>query len=601
MPSTTEAPALPGPAPPCLPSSPTKSTPPSPTKPSPHATLQMLAAKAAAASLPVAPTRTLKVFTGSWNVGNKMPPATSEGIHGWVPKGGDDYDIVAIGLQESTYKKKATSSPTHRDDVESVAEHEDEDDDEDAVDDADLHDVVLDDASKRKPSPLVKASQSIRQSFGDLARRASTTASAQSYPFFVQLLEHLGPDYTVAGAVELMEIRLAVFVHTRNTVSSVEKVTEATGVGNVIGNKGGVVLKMVVDHRSFCFVNCHLAAHEAAKFLERRNNDVAEILSGARVGQRSIELDHQFDHAFWFGDMNYRVQLAYTDPKDKTKEEHWTAVHALVKGKEYSKLYANDQLQHQMHANKVLAGWHTAPCNFPPTFKRLRGKVDEFTQQRVPSYCDRVLWKSLPGFAANLTLKEYNCVEDISTSDHKPVFATFDVRPLPTPSPNSNSHDLVEVKFSDVSATNLDAMDLNGQSDPYIKFYCTVPDLLLGDDGKHPQSAVLKGTLNPTWEDGQIPALQLKCQLNQILRLHMILLIMDWDATSADDPLGQAVLYLPDCYEPGESVPFEVPVIRKGIKSGTIRGKVSIHASGKRFAEWEKNHARVPGCACLLM
>ncbi|RHY34134.1 hypothetical protein DYB32_001116 [Aphanomyces invadans] len=384
--------------------------------------------------------------------------------------GGDDYDIVAIGLQESTYKKKATSSPTHRDDVESVAEHEDEDDDEDAVDDADLHDVVLDDASKRKPSPLV---------------------------------------------------------------SSVEKVTEATGVGNVIGNK--------VFYPGL----------------------VAEILSGARVGQRSIELDHQFDHAFWFGDMNYRVQLAYTDPKDKTKEEHWTAVHALVKGKEYSKLYANDQLQHQMHANKVLAGWHTAPCNFPPTFKRLRGKVNEFTVGG---------WITL-----------YSVMPDKAAATTRPIL----LRPQ------------------------------------QIKFYCTVPDLLLGDDGKHPQSAVLKGTLNPTydlrvasivtmlsrWEDGQIPALQLKCQLNQILRLHMILLIMDWDATSADDPLdgwtllgtGQAVLYLPDCYEPGESVPFEVPVIRKGIKSGTIRGKVSIHSSGKRFAEWEKNHARVPGCACLLM
>ncbi|RHY75165.1 hypothetical protein DYB34_002085 [Aphanomyces astaci] len=405
--------------------------------------------------------------------------------------GGGDYDIVAIGLQESTYKKKASSSPTHRDCVEAVPEHDDEDDDEEAAHDIELHDVVLDDAKGAPPPPssLKRASKSLRQSFSDLTRRASTTTSAQSYPFFVQLL-----------------------------VSDVEKITEATGVGNVIGNKGGVVVKLVVDQRSFCFVNCHLAAHEAQKFLERRNSDVSEILSGARVGQRGIELDHQFDHAFWMGDMNYRVHLGYTDPKDMTKEEHWAAVHDLVTRKEYGKLYANDQLQHQMHANKVLAGWHTVPCEFAPTFKRLRGKELEFT--------------------SNLTLTAYTCVPDISTSDHKPVYAAFDV---------------IEIKLSDV------------------------------------------------WDDGQVPALQLKCQLNQLVRLHLVLVIMDWDATSADDPLGQAVVYLPYCYEPGESVPFDVPVIRAGIKAGSIRGKVSIQPSGKKYADWDKNNTHVPGCTCLVM
>ncbi|RHZ31892.1 hypothetical protein DYB37_004593 [Aphanomyces astaci] len=386
---------------------------------------------------------TLGPCAQTWNVGNKMPPATPAGIKSWVPEGGGDYDIVAIGLQESTYKKKASSSPTHRDCVEAVPEHDDEDDDEEAAHDIELHDVVLDDAKGAPPpsSSLKRASKSLRQSFSDLTRRASTTTSAQSYPFFVQLL-----------------------------VSDVEKITEATGVGNVIGNKGGVVVKLVVDQRSFCFVNCHLAAHEAQKFLERRNSDVSEILSSARVGQRGIELDHQFDHAFWMGDMNYRVNLGYTDPKDMTKEEHWAAVHDLVTRK------------------------------------------------------------------SNLTLTAYTCVPDISTSDHKPVYAAFNVRPLPTP-----------------------------------------------------------------WDDGQVPALQLKCQLNQLVRLHLVLVIMDWDATSADDPLGQAVVYLPDCYEPGESVPFDVPVVRAGIKAGSIRGKVSIQPSGKKYADWDKNNTHVPGCTCLVM
>ncbi|KAH9157518.1 hypothetical protein AeRB84_000620 [Aphanomyces euteiches] len=532
----------------------------------------------------------MKIFTGSWNVGNKMPPTNREGISAWIPEGGGVYDILAIGVQESTYKKKAShSNGNHEMETVPEQEHEEDDDDDDAAQDIEMQEVVLEEPPKPKtPTRMLS-----------LTKHNSATAS--TYPFFVQLQEHLGSHYHMAGSVELMEIRLVVFVHTQHHVSDVEKITEATGVGNVIGNKGGVVLKLHVNTRSFCFVNCHLAAHEAQKFLERRNNDVAEILNGARLGQKSIELDHQFDHAFWFGDMNYRVNLGYSDPKEMSKEEHWAAVHSLVAAKEYNKLYENDQLQHQMHANKVLAGWTTSPCNFPPTFKRLRGKTDEYTKQRVPSYCDRVLWKSLPGFEKHLKLIEYKCVQDICTSDHKPIFASFELEPLPPASPDFNNHDMVEVKLTNLSAANLAAMDMNGQSDPYIKFYCSVPGMLLSDETKRPQTAVLKSTLNPSWDDIQIPALQLKCPLSQLQNVHLIMLLMDWDATSADDPLGQAVLYLPDYYAPEQSLPFEVPVIRNGIHSGTIRGQVSVAPSGKKFAEWEKNHTRVPGCTCSTM
>ncbi|KAF0693475.1 Aste57867_15572 [Aphanomyces stellatus] len=593
----------------------------SPTK-TPHPFLQKIAEKTSTpGGKPEGQERTLKLFTGTWNVGNKMPPSTSQDINCWIPEGGGDYDIIAVGLQESTYKKKsnAPDSPGHRE-VETVPEHEheDDDDDEDAARDIELHEVVLDEVPKKKELPK---HSSIRHAFSELTKRPSMTPS--TYPFFTQLAEHLGSNYMQIGAVELMEIRLAVYVHTRNEAgihrfSDVEKVTEATGVGNVIGNKvrytmislgimtsvalqGGAVLKVVVNQRSFCFVNCHLAAHEAQKFLERRNSDVAEILNGARVGQKSVELDHQFDHAFWFGDMNYRISLGYTDPKEMSKEDHWSAVHALVQAKDYGKLFENDQLQHQMHANKVLSGWTTIPCNFPPTFKRLRGKTDEFTKQRTPSWCDRVLWKSLPGFEKNLRLIEYNCVPSITTSDHKPVFASFEVLPIGRPALEGSPHDMVDVKLTGVSASNLDAMDIGGTSDPYIKFYCSVPDLLLSDETKRPQTAVLKNTLNPQWDDTQVPPLQFKCQLSDLNSAHLIMLLMDYDATSTDDLLGQATLYLPDFYVPGESVPFETTVIRNGIHAGVVRGSIAISPSGKHFADWEKNSSRVPGCTCSTM
>ena len=43
-------------------------------------------------------------------------------------------------------------------------------------------------------------------------------------------------------------------------VRGVETVTKSTGIGGVIGNKGGVLISMLIGETKFCFINCHLAA-----------------------------------------------------------------------------------------------------------------------------------------------------------------------------------------------------------------------------------------------------------------------------------------------------------------------------------------------------
>ncbi|OQS02462.1 phosphatidylinositol-3,4,5-trisphosphate 5-phosphatase [Thraustotheca clavata] len=519
----------------------------------------------------------LQVLIGSWNVGNKMPPTS---VDPWLPQGGGGFDVIAVGLQESSFKKSSSSSNDVFD--------EDDDDEENGE--------VVEVTEVSPPKQLQKSPSN-----------ASKRNLNSHYPFYQQLEEHFGQDYVIAGHVDLMEIRLIVFVHNRHEFTDVEKITEATGVGNVIGNKGGTVLKLVVDGISLCFVNCHLAAHESQKFLDRRNSDCAEILNGARVGRKSLSLDHQFDHVFWFGDMNYRVNLAYSNGSNEemTKEAHWEAVHALVEQEGYATLYANDQLQHQLDQQKALAGWTTVPCNFPPTFKRIRGQQHEFTKQRVPSYCDRILWKSLPGYAKNLKLLKYECVEAICTSDHKPILGAFEIaRYTPGPKTALRNHQSLEVQFTEMSATNLLAMDLTGQSDPYIKFYCTIPNLLLEDEAgkKHPQSGIVKANVNPVWTDDQIPTLKIKARLNELGKVHLVLVLMDYDAASSDDALGQVVLCMEEFYaEDGGGVAFERPVVQNGVPSGTLRGKITITPSDKGLAGWEKTTNAVPGCTCNVM
>lgn len=80
--------------------------------------------------------------------------------------------------------------------------------------------------------------------------------------------------------------------------------------GGIVGNKGGQVVKLSINGTSLCFVSSHLAAHEGGKHLKARNDSVAEILHGARVGRKALDLASQFHHCFFMGDMNYRVDIS---------------------------------------------------------------------------------------------------------------------------------------------------------------------------------------------------------------------------------------------------------------------------------------------------
>ena len=69
-------------------------------------------------------------------------------------------------------------------------------------------------------------------------------------------------------------------------------------------------MRFKVRDTTLAFFSCHLNAHEGEARRRRRDEDVAEILSGARCGP-SFELDAgaQSHHSFFMGDMNYRVAL----------------------------------------------------------------------------------------------------------------------------------------------------------------------------------------------------------------------------------------------------------------------------------------------------
>ncbi|MCJ1469214.1 hypothetical protein MMC07_007847 [Pseudocyphellaria aurata] len=101
------------------------------------------------------------------------------------------------------------------------------------------------------------------------------------------------------------------------TISSVSTTSVGTGLLGYMGNKGAVTARIVLGETTrIVFVNCHLTAGTEKGNLERRNWDSAQILSrtkfepiynGGGVMEEFSEGIGDEDFAFWFGDLNYRL------------------------------------------------------------------------------------------------------------------------------------------------------------------------------------------------------------------------------------------------------------------------------------------------------
>lgn len=95
-----------------------------------------------------------------------------------------------------------------------------------------------------------------------------------------------------------------------------------------------------------------------------------------------IDLDSQFHHTFWVGDLNYRIDTRYNvdaQEDDETHEQKWKAVHELIQKEDWTALNDMDQLEQQIAEKKAFVGWNLPRAMFAPTFKRLRHEIREYT------------------------------------------------------------------------------------------------------------------------------------------------------------------------------------------------------------------------------
>ena len=130
----------------------------------------------------------------------------------------------------------------------------------------------------------------------------------------------LPEGYELVAEQQLHGLYLLIFASSKTapTITSVSVGNVGTGVMGYMGNKGATTARIVLGETTrLVFINSHLAAGTDRASLDRRNWDAGQIISrtkytavdnGQGVSPDASEGIGEEDFAWWFGDLNYRLE-----------------------------------------------------------------------------------------------------------------------------------------------------------------------------------------------------------------------------------------------------------------------------------------------------
>jgi len=174
--------------------------------------------------------------------------------------------------------------------------------------------------------------------------------------------------------------------------------------------KGAICVSFNLEGSRVCLVGTHLTADQEVENNEQRIKDYHTIFSSS-FGHSKVA-DH--DTIFWFGDLNFRINLPRAEIMQHIKEKKWDLLSKC------------DQLVQAKDSGLAFTGFIEGKLSFHPTYKFEIGSdnydLSESPAKRVPAWCDRVLWKS--NTKCVVTQHIYTCA-NLNQSDHKPITSVF--------------------------------------------------------------------------------------------------------------------------------------------------------------------------------
>eukprot|EP00668_Euglena_longa_P017057 GGOE01021389.1.p1 GENE.GGOE01021389.1~~GGOE01021389.1.p1 ORF type:complete len:970 (+),score=249.66 GGOE01021389.1:46-2955(+) len=396
--------------------------------------------------------------------------------------------------------------------------------------------------------------------------RQSRSTEADWFRTIEEILEE---NYSRVGGMSLWHIRLLIFVAkaSAHKITKVKRLKEGTGIVGVAGNKGAAGISIQYMQSEICFVASHFAAHQ--EHLDSRRRDYCDIIGGLSSGlsaSKYLDLLHAFDYLFWFGDLNYRLNMPRPD------------VMKCIKAKDYAKLMETDQLELEMKKKLVFQGFETSTPAFPPTYKYIPGKYPreyDDVKQRIPSYTDRILWRCHPPNA--VTPLELRCFDNVFTSDHNPVAQAFSIR-------ISRQFILADDAFATRRAIRIHEMTVHQVGLLWFKVKFFSRNL----DGKW-QTTTSK---LQRWSADQIPLLHCILGVVEFIEEHPLFFLL-WD-TNMNRSRGQGMIDLKGLAAAGKKK-FTIQLLHEGTDVGRLSGTLSL----EEVAPIDELEQPVPGIIVL--
>jgi hypothetical protein len=536
----------------------------------------------------------LKILVCTGNLGNAEP--TLDSMKAWIPEHGacscvtslngdeiddaDQFDMIVIGMQEAKWVRSSKRADT------SIGESAVAEGSAKSSTRSRRGSIFSTWNRRASLSPTVLALEEDR--FKEDAYMAAVKG-ADIAALRRLIRQILGDDYTIIAEEQRGQMRQSIWA-LKDVVPGIRniKVTGVnTGVGNVLANKGGIVTSMVFHDTRLTFLSAHLAAHEGDKFYQARCSNMSDILKNAKTCElnykHNIDLAISTHHMFVLGDLNYRI--AFDDDENATHEEKYEKAMTLIEAKDWKTLYSFDELQKGVENGHLLVDFKTLPCHFSPTFKVNRTEGFDYMDQRIPSYTDRILFKSSPGLLSNLKSLSYEPCVDFITSDHKPVRGAFSVVPNDMV-PSTNIEGRYRLEFKEMECSDL----LMGDSDscnPYVMFVwdsvgmkeeVKVEFNFWRRNKGFPCTSTKYKNQNPKWKKSYSLV-----TTSQEIKIDgsLYLCVYDYEMVGDDDILGTLALNLHSLlkFRPGETskeVSFDKPLERYGKPGGSIKCKIEI-------------------------
>ncbi|NXS56904.1 SHIP1 phosphatase, partial [Brachypteracias leptosomus] len=381
-------------------------------------------------------------------------------------------------------------------------------------------------------------------------------------------------SFKVIAIHTLWNIRIVVLAKPEheNRISHICTDNVKTGIANTLGNKGAVGVSFMFNGTSFGFVNSHLTSGSEKK--HRRNQNYMNILRFLTLGDKKLSpfnITHRFTHLFWLGDLNYRVEQPPTEAENIIQK---------IRQQQYPELLAFDQLLLERKDQKVFLQFEEEEITFAPTYRFERGTREKYayTKQKatgmkynLPSWCDRVLWKSYP--MVHVVCQSYGCTTDITTSDHSPVFATFEVgvtSQFVSKNDSKFTDSQGEIEFLHCYAT----LKTKSQTKFYIEFHSScLESFVKSQEGENEDGN--EGELVVKFVDALPKLTPIISDPEYLLDQHILISVKSSDS---DESYGEGCIALR--IEATESlVPIHAVLTHHGEKTGVFQGEIKLQTS----------------------